>query len=53
MTKVVGMAKYSVKAIFKMKDPLAEHNIPLATNQCEYSILRHMLETEGMLEACK
>ena len=53
MTKTVGVANYSVDDMLKMKEALAEHGIPLATNQCEYSILRRMPETEGMLEACK
>lgn len=53
MTKTVGVANYSVEDMLKMQEALAEYNIPLATNQCEYSILRRMPETEGMLEACK
>lgn len=53
MTKTVGVANYSVDDMLKMKEALAEHGIPLATNQCEYSILRRLPETEGMLEACK
>ncbi|KAJ9655628.1 hypothetical protein H2198_005526 [Neophaeococcomyces mojaviensis] len=53
MTKAVGVANYSVDDMLKMKDALAEYGIPLATNQCEYSILRRLPETEGMLEACK
>jgi len=53
MTKAVGVANYSVDDMLKMKDALAEYDIPLATNQCEYSILRRLPETEGMLEACK
>ena len=53
LTKTVGVANYSVDDMLKMKDALAEYGIPLATNQCEYSILRRMPEIEGMLEACK
>lgn len=53
MTRAVGVANYSVDKMLKMKEALAEHGIPLATNQCEYSILRRLPETEGMLEACK
>ena len=53
LTKTVGVANYSVDDMLKMKDALAEYDIPLATNQCEYSILRRMPEIEGMLEACK
>ncbi|KAG9778880.1 putative oxidoreductase, chloroplastic [Exophiala dermatitidis] len=53
LTKTVGVANYSVEDMLKMKDALAEYGIPLATNQCEYSILRRLPEIEGMLQACK
>jgi aryl-alcohol dehydrogenase-like predicted oxidoreductase len=53
LTRTVGVANYSVEDMLKMKDALAEYGIPLATNQCEYSILRRMPEIEGLLEACK
>lgn len=53
LTKTVGVANYSVEDMLQMKDALAEYNIPLATNQCEYSILRRLPEIEGMLDACK
>jgi len=53
LTKAVGVANYGVKDMLQMRDALAEHGIPLATNQCEYSILRRHPEMEGMLEACK
>ncbi|KAI9696201.1 MAG: hypothetical protein M1820_008269 [Bogoriella megaspora] len=53
LTKAVGVANYSVKDMLKMRDELQKYNIPLATNQCEYSILRRLPETEGMLEACR
>ncbi|EXJ58775.1 hypothetical protein A1O7_06205 [Cladophialophora yegresii CBS 114405] len=53
LTRTVGVANYSVDDMLKMKEALAEHGVPLATNQCEYSILRRMPELEGMLEACK
>jgi len=52
LTLAVGVANYSVEDMLKMKEALAEYGIPLATNQCEYSILRRMPETEGMLETC-
>jgi aryl-alcohol dehydrogenase-like predicted oxidoreductase len=53
LTRTVGVANYAVDDMLKMKEALAEHGVPLATNQCEYSILRRMPEMEGMLEACK
>ncbi|KAJ4507765.1 hypothetical protein HRR78_006769 [Exophiala dermatitidis] len=46
LTKTVGVANYSVEDMLKMKDALAEYGIPLATNQCEYSILRRLPEIE-------
>ena len=53
MTKTVGVANYSVDGMLKMADELAKYGIPLATNQCEYSVLRRLPETEGMLQACR
>jgi len=52
LTKAVGVANYSVEKMLEMQAELAKYGIPLATNQCEYSILRRRPETEGMLEAC-
>ncbi|OCT51788.1 putative oxidoreductase [Cladophialophora carrionii] len=53
LTRTVGVANYSVDDMLKMREALAELGVPLATNQCEYSILRRMPEMEGMLETCK
>lgn len=53
MTRTVGVANYNVKDMIKMADTLAEYGIPLATNQCEYSILRRLPEVEGMFAACR
>jgi aryl-alcohol dehydrogenase-like predicted oxidoreductase len=53
MTRTVGVANYSVDDMIKMADELAKYDIPLATNQCEYHILRRLPETEGMLQACR
>ena len=39
--------------MLKMKDELAKYNVPLAVNQCEYSILRREPEVSGLLRACK
>ncbi|KAF2866391.1 NADP-dependent oxidoreductase domain-containing protein [Massariosphaeria phaeospora] len=43
----VGVANYSEC------DMLAMHGVPLAVNQCEYSVLRRHPETSGLLQACK
>lgn len=53
MTKTVGVANYSTEDMLKMSDELAKYDIPLATNQCEYSVLRRHPEIHGLLQACK
>ncbi|MCJ1256535.1 hypothetical protein MMC24_004356 [Lignoscripta atroalba] len=53
MTKTVGVANYSTEDMIKMADELAKYNIPLATNQCEFSVLRRHPEIHGLLQACK
>ncbi|KAK3619657.1 hypothetical protein LTR56_023880 [Elasticomyces elasticus] len=53
LTKTVGVANYSTKDMLQMRDELAKFDIPLAVNQCEYSILRREPEVSGLLKACK
>jgi aryl-alcohol dehydrogenase-like predicted oxidoreductase len=53
MTRAVGVANYNIENMVKMADELAKHNIPLATNQCEYSVLRRYPETHGVIRACR
>lgn len=53
LTKTVGVANYSEKDMLKMKEELGRYDVPLALNQCEYSILRRLPETSGLLQACK
>lgn len=36
-----------------MAGELAKYNVPLATNQCEYSVIRRHPEIHGLLSACK
>lgn len=52
LTKTVAVANYSAEDMEEMCDALAEYGIPLALNQCEYSVLRRLPETSGLLEAC-
>ncbi|KAH6949629.1 NADP-dependent oxidoreductase domain-containing protein [Fusarium avenaceum] len=40
------------KDVQKINDELAKFNIPLATNQCEYNILRRYPELTGNIEKC-
>ena len=53
MAKTVGVANYSADDMLKMQSELAKYGVPLATNQCEYSILRRHPETSGLLQACR
>jgi aryl-alcohol dehydrogenase-like predicted oxidoreductase len=53
LTKTVGVANYSTEDMLKMQAQLANYDIPLATNQCEFSILRRLPETSGLLRACR
>lgn len=53
-TKTVGVANYSAEDMIQMADELAKYGIPLATNQCEFNVLRRYSETKGgLLQACK
>ena len=53
MTKTVGVANYSAADMIQMADELAKYGIPLATNQCEFSILRRYPKTYGLIKACR
>ena len=53
LTKTVGVANYSASDMLQMRDELAKYDIPLAVNQCEYSILRRQPEVSGLLQTCK
>ncbi|PSK40230.1 hypothetical protein B9Z65_8170 [Elsinoe australis] len=41
--KTVGVANFNEADMIKMADALAEYGVPLATNQCEYNLLRRSL----------
>jgi aryl-alcohol dehydrogenase-like predicted oxidoreductase len=53
LVKAVGVSNYSEREMRAIHAALATHGIPLATNQVEYSLLRTMPETCGLLNACK
>lgn len=52
LTRAVGVANYPNEKVLEMKDELAKYNIPLATNQVEYSILRRWPEVHGEIKTC-
>ncbi len=53
LVKAVGVSNYSEREMRAIHAALARLGIPLATNQIEYSLLRTMPETNGLLRACK
>lgn len=53
LAKTVGVANYSLEDMIKMADELAKYGVPLAINQCEYSVLRRQPELSGLLQECK
>jgi len=53
LAKCIGVANYSESEMIEMYDILAEQNIPLASNQVEYSILRRHPETSGLIAAAR
>ncbi|OJJ40953.1 hypothetical protein ASPWEDRAFT_238094 [Aspergillus wentii DTO 134E9] len=53
MAKTVGVANYDKEEMIKMADELAGHGVPLAVNQCEYSIIRRSPEVTGLIRTCR
>jgi aryl-alcohol dehydrogenase-like predicted oxidoreductase len=51
--KAVGVSNYSADQMRRAYAALAEHGIPLASNQVEYSLLHRQPETNGVLDACR
>ncbi|CAN5501558.1 aldo/keto reductase [soil metagenome] len=53
LTQAVGVSNYSASEMDKIHAALAEHGVPLASNQIEHSLLRQRPETVGLLAACE
>ncbi len=53
LTRSVGVSNYSTDEMRRAHDILARRNIPLASNQVEYSLLHRDPEGNGLLAACK
>jgi aryl-alcohol dehydrogenase-like predicted oxidoreductase len=49
----VGVSNYSEKELRSIHAELSQLDVPLATNQVEYSLLRKVPETSGLLDACR
>jgi len=52
LTKTVGVANSSEEDMIRLADELQKYGVPLATNQCEFSVLRRQPELSGLLQAC-
>ncbi|KAI8361538.1 NADP-dependent oxidoreductase domain-containing protein [Mortierella sp. GBAus27b] len=52
LVKIVGVSNYSIDEVVRMHTALAKHGIPLASNQVEFSLLRRLPETSGMIAKC-
>lgn len=53
LIKAVGVSNYNLEETKRMFLALQKHNIPLASNQVEFSLLRRHPEKSGLLEYCK
>lgn len=53
LAKVIGVANYDREDVIKISNALAEHGIPLAVNQCEYSVIRRHPEVSGLIRECR
>jgi len=51
--KAVGVSNYSAEQMRIAHAALAKRNIPLASNQVEYSLLHRQPEVNGVLDACR
>ena len=52
LVKAVGVSNYSAKETRSMAAALQDHGMRLATNQIEFSLLRRVPETGGLLATC-
>ncbi|KAF2279849.1 Aldo/keto reductase [Westerdykella ornata] len=53
LAKCIGVANYDTGDMIKMQEELTKYGVPLALNQCEFSLARRRPETSGLLKACK
>jgi aryl-alcohol dehydrogenase-like predicted oxidoreductase len=49
----VGVSNYGADQMQRAQDRLASHEVSLASNQVEYSLLQRAPEANGVLEACR
>ncbi|MFZ5879220.1 MAG: aldo/keto reductase [Chloroflexota bacterium] len=52
-TRTVGVSNFNATQMMTAYSALARHNIPLASNQVHYSLLRRDVEKNGLLARCQ
>jgi aryl-alcohol dehydrogenase-like predicted oxidoreductase len=52
LVRSVGVSNYSKNQMLRAYDRLAKRNIPLVSNQVDYSLLVRKPETSGLLDLC-
>jgi aryl-alcohol dehydrogenase-like predicted oxidoreductase len=52
-TRTVGVSNFDNSQMLRAYSTLAQHGIPLASNQVHYSLLNRTVEKNGMLARCK
>jgi aryl-alcohol dehydrogenase-like predicted oxidoreductase len=52
-TRTVGVSNFGQKALLRAYSALAQHNVPLASNQVHYSLLNRAVEKNGTFARCK
>jgi aryl-alcohol dehydrogenase-like predicted oxidoreductase len=53
LTRTAGVSNFSQTQMLAAYSSLAQHNIPLASNQVHYSLLNRTVEKNGVLARCK
>ena len=53
MTRTVGVSNFGQTRMLAAYSALAQHNVPLASNQVHYSLLNRNVEKNGTLARCK
>jgi aryl-alcohol dehydrogenase-like predicted oxidoreductase len=49
----IGVSNFNVEQMRRAHAALAKHNLPLAVNQVQYSLLHRDIETNGLLQAAR
>ncbi|KAM0548424.1 hypothetical protein ACHAPJ_009910 [Fusarium lateritium] len=53
LARCIGVANYDAEDVQNINDELAKFNVPIATNQCEFNVLRRYPELTGNIKKCQ